>query len=52
MPSTPSRPKKSRSWREANELRTDGYDGDIVSFEVLEASKHVENATEMQFAVA
>ena len=29
-----------------------GYDGDIVRFEVLEASKHVENATEMQFAVA
>ena len=43
--------------RESDEVRPGviadfGYDGDIVSFEVLEASSHVENATEMQFAVA
>ncbi len=29
-----------------------GYDGGVVSFEVLEASKNVENTSEMQFAVA
>ncbi len=28
-----------------------GYDGGIVRFEILEASKVVENAREMQFAV-
>ncbi len=28
-----------------------GYDGGIVSFELLRASKVVENANEMQFAV-
>jgi uncharacterized protein YuzE len=28
-----------------------GYDGGIVRFEVLRASKVVENTTEMQFAV-
>ena len=28
-----------------------GYDGGVVSFEVLRASKVVENAREMQFAV-
>ena len=43
--------------RESDEVRPGviadfGYDGDIVSFEVLEASKHVENTTEKQFAVA
>lgn len=29
-----------------------GYDGGIVSFEVLEASKVVEQTSEMQFAMA
>ena len=29
-----------------------GYDGGIVGFEVLEASKVVEQTSEMQFAVA
>ena len=43
--------------RESDEVRPGviadfGYDGDIVRFEVLEASKHVENATAIQFAVA
>ena len=28
-----------------------GYDGGIVSFEILEASKVVEKAREMQFAI-
>ena len=43
--------------RESDEVRPGviadfGYDGGVVSFEVLEASKHCENAAEMQFAVA
>jgi uncharacterized protein YuzE len=29
-----------------------GYDGGVVGFEVLEASKVVEHTSEMQFAVA
>jgi hypothetical protein len=29
-----------------------GYDGGVVRFEILDASKQVENASEMQFAVA
>jgi uncharacterized protein YuzE len=29
-----------------------GYDGGVVSFEILEASKVVEHTREMQFAVA
>lgn len=29
-----------------------GYNGGVVSFEVLHASKNVEKTTEMQFAVA
>ena len=28
-----------------------GYDGGIVRFEIMQASKVVQNATEMQFAV-
>ena len=43
--------------RESDEVRPGviadfGYDGGVVSFEVLEASKHVEKATEMHFAIA
>lgn len=43
--------------RESDEVRPGiivdfGYDGGIVRFEVLDASKQVENATEMQFAIA
>lgn len=43
--------------RESDEVRPGviadfGYDGGIVRFEVLEASKHVEKAGEMEFAVA
>ena len=43
--------------RESDEVRPGviadfGYDGGVVRFEVLEASKNVENTTEMQFAVA
>ena len=43
--------------RESDEVRPGviadfGYDGGVVSFEVLEASKHIEKATEMQFAIA
>ena len=43
--------------RESDEVRPGviadfGYDGGVVSFEVLEASKNVEKANEMQFAVA
>jgi len=29
-----------------------GYDGGVISFEILQASKLVEHAEEMQFAVA
>jgi uncharacterized protein YuzE len=43
--------------RESDEVRPGviadfGYDGGVVRFEVLEASKQVENASEMEFAVA
>ncbi len=43
--------------RESDEVRPGviadfGYDGGVVRFEVLAASKQVENASEMQFAVA
>ena len=43
--------------RESDEVRPGviadfGYDGGVVRFEVIEASKNVENTTEMQFAVA
>ena len=43
--------------RESDEVRPGviadfGYDGGVVRFEVLDASKNVEKATEMQFAVA
>ena len=43
--------------RESDEVRPGviadfGYDGGVVRFEVLEASKQVEHADEMQFAVA
>ncbi len=43
--------------RESDEVRPGviadfGYDGGVVRFEVLDASKQVENANEMQFAVA
>ena len=43
--------------RESDEVRPGviadfGYDGGVVRFEVLEASKNVGNTTEMQFAVA
>lgn len=43
--------------RESDEVRPGviadfGYDGGVVRFEVLDASKNVENTTEMQFAVA
>ena len=43
--------------RESDEVRPGviadfGYDGGVVRFEVLNASKNVENTTEMQFAVA
>lgn len=43
--------------RESDEVRPGviadfGYDGSVVRFEVLDASTHVENAEEMQFAVA
>ena len=43
--------------RESDEVRPGviadfGYDGGVVRFEVLKASKNVENTTEMQFAVA
>ncbi len=43
--------------RESDEVRPGviadfGYDGEAVRFEVLEASRHVENADEMRFAVA
>ncbi|MEO6740573.1 MAG: DUF2283 domain-containing protein [Chthoniobacteraceae bacterium] len=43
--------------RESDEVRPGviadfGYDGGVVRFEVLEASKNCEKATEMQFAVA
>lgn len=43
--------------RESDEVRPGviadfGYDGGVVRFEVLDASKQVENASEMQFAVA
>jgi len=42
--------------RESDEVRPGvvadfGYDGGIVRFEILRASKVVEKATEMQFAV-
>jgi uncharacterized protein YuzE len=42
--------------RESDEVRPGiivdfGYDGGVVRFEVLRASKVVEKATEMQFAV-
>lgn len=42
--------------RESDEARPGviadfGYDGGVVRFEVLDASKYVENAGEMQFAV-
>ncbi len=43
--------------RESDEVRPGviadfGYDGGVVRFEVLEASKQVEHADEMEFAVA
>ena len=43
--------------RESDEVRPGviadfGYDGGVVRFEVLDASKQVENASEMEFAVA
>lgn len=43
--------------RESDEVRPGviadfGFDGGVVRFEVLDASKCIENATEMQFAVA
>lgn len=43
--------------RESDEVRPGviadfGYDGGVVRFEVLEASKQVEHADEMQFAIA
>jgi len=43
--------------RESDEVRPGviadfGYDGGIVRFEILAASKQVGNANEMQFAVA
>lgn len=43
--------------RESDEVRPGiiadfGYDGGVVRFEILEASKKTENAEEMQFAVA
>ena len=43
--------------RESDEIKPGviadfGYDGGIVRFEVLRASQVVENANEMQFAVA
>jgi uncharacterized protein YuzE len=43
--------------RESEEVRPGviadfGYDGGVVRFEILEASKVVQNAREIQFAVA
>ena len=43
--------------RESDEVRPGvivdfGYDGGVVRFEILDASKQVGNANEMQFAVA
>ncbi len=43
--------------RESDEVRPGviadfGYDGGVVRFEILDASKQIENANEMQFAVA
>lgn len=43
--------------RESDEVRPGaiadfGHDGGVVRFEVLDASKNIENANEMQFAVA
>ncbi len=43
--------------RESDEVRPGviadfGYDGGVVRFEVLDASRQIENAEEMQFAVA
>lgn len=43
--------------KESDEIRPGviadfGYDGGIVRFEILQASKIVQNAREMQFAVA
>lgn len=43
--------------RESDEVRPGviadfGYDGGIVRFEILDASKVVQNAREMQFALA
>jgi len=43
--------------REGDEVRPGviadfGYDGGVVRFEVLDGSKQVENASEMEFAVA
>src|SRR5207302_10625860 len=43
--------------KESDEIRTGviadfGYDGGVVGFEILQASKIVEQAGEMQFAVA
>lgn len=43
--------------RESDEVRPGviadfGYDGGVVRFEILDASKQVWNANEMQFAVA
>ena len=43
--------------KESDEIRPGviadfGYDGGVVRFEILQASKIVQNAREMQFAVA
>ncbi len=43
--------------RESNEVRPGviadfGYDGGVVRFEILDASKVVQNTREMQFALA
>lgn len=43
--------------KESDEVRPDviadfGYDGGVVGFEILDASKVVEQTREMQFAVA
>ena len=49
--------RASRSVMESDEIRPGviadfGYDGGVVGFEILQASKVVEQAGEMQFAVA